>query len=136
MLNRIQLHGYFGHDPELTENQAQDGSLYKTVKFSIGVSRDFGDETDWFFCVLNGKRAEVIDKYFHKGSEIFVEGRLEKYKPKKDPEHTADVVKVTNFDFCGKQNNGEHARGNSSSTASTDDDAHDTFEGIDEDVPF
>ena len=135
MLNRIQLHGYLGRDPELSEKTGQNGS-YLSVKFSIGVSRDFGDETDWFLCVLNGKRAEVIDKYFMKGSEVIVEGRLEKYKPKNDPEHTADVVRVTGFDFVGKSGNSEHARGNKPSTTSTGDNAPDDFESIDEDVPF
>ena len=98
MLNDITLHGYFGRDPELTEAEGQNGP-YKKVSFSIGVGRDYGDATDWFRCVMYGKRAEVIDKFFSKGSEIIVRGRMESYKPKTDPERTAWIVKVTDFDF-------------------------------------
>ncbi len=101
MLNRIELQGYLGRDPELTEKQGQNGP-YKSVSFSIGVGRDFGDGTDWFYCVMNGKRAEVIDKYFSKGSEIIVAGRMESYKPKNDPERTAWIVKVSDFWFTSK----------------------------------
>ena len=98
MLNEITLHGYLGRDPELTDGEGQNGP-YKRVSFSIGVSRDFGDGTDWFRCIMYGKRAEVIDKFFSKGSEIIVSGRMESYKPKNDPERTAWIVKVNNFDF-------------------------------------
>ena len=98
MLNEITLHGYLGRDPELTDAEGQNGP-YKKVSFSIGVSRDYGDDTDWFRCIMYGKRAEVIDKFFSKGSEIIVSGRMESYKPKNDPERTAWIVKVNNFDF-------------------------------------
>ena len=98
MLNEITLHGYMGRDPELTDGEGQNGP-YKKVSFSLGVGRDYGDGTDWFRCVMYGKRAEVIDKFFSKGSEIIVTGRMESYKPKNDPDRTAWIVKVNNFDF-------------------------------------
>ena len=101
MLNEIKLHGYFGRDPELTEHEGQNGA-YKRVAFSLGVSRDYGDQTDWFYCTAYGKRAEVIDKYFGKGSEIIVSGRMESYKPKDDPNRTNWLVRVSSFDFVGK----------------------------------
>lgn len=130
MLNTIQLQGYLGRDPELGEGQGQNGP-YKKVTFSIGVSRDFGDGTDWFRCVLYGKRAEVIDKFFSKGSEILVTGRMESYKPKNDPERTAWIVKVSDFHFCGKRSdNGDSApRNNATIPAAPEADE-------DEDVPF
>lgn len=105
MLNEITIHGYFGRDPEFAEVEGQNGP-YKKVSFSLGVSRDYGDETDWFRCVMYGKRAEVIDKFFKKGSEIIVSGRMESYKPKNDPERTAWILKVNNFDFTRNGNGG------------------------------
>lgn len=105
MLNEITLHGYFGHDPELTDGEGPNGP-YKRVSFSLGVSRDYGDGTDWFRCIMYGKRAEVIDKFFTKGSEIIVTGRMESYKPKNDPDRTAWIVKLSNFDFCRNSSGG------------------------------
>lgn len=102
MENHITIHGYLGRDPELKEMQGQNGT-YKRVTFSVGVGRDFGDETDWFFCTMNGKRAEVIDKLCSKGSELIVTGRMESYKPKNNPEAKAWVLRAYNFDFCGKR---------------------------------
>lgn len=105
MLNEITIHGYLGRDPELTEAEGQNGP-YKKVSFSVGVSRDYGDGTDWFRCVMYGKRAEVIEKFFRKGSEIIVTGRMDSYKPKDDPNRTAWILKVNNFDFCRNSSGG------------------------------
>ena len=105
MLNDIKLHGYLGRDPELSEVEGQNGK-YKKATFSLGVSRDYGDETDWFYCVMYGKRAEVLEKFTGKGSQLIVTGRMESYKPKNDPERTHWLVKVNSFDFCDKKTGG------------------------------
>ena len=131
MLNRIELQGYLGRDPELTYQEGQNGR-YARVAFSLGVGRDYGDGTDWFYCVMNGKRAEVIDKYFRKGSEIIVSGRMESYKPKNDQDHTAWLVKMSDFYFT---RNGTGSSG-SSSQQSQDEPVPDSFEQLEEDIPF
>ena len=112
MLNDIKLQGYLGRDPELTEQQGQNGP-YKRVAFSLGVGRDYGDGTDWFYCVMYGKRAEVIEKYFSKGSEIIVSGRMESYKPKNDQNRTAWLVKMSDFYFT-RNRSGSGSDGSSS----------------------
>lgn len=126
MLNNITIHGYLGRDPELTEIQGNDGP-FKKVTFSVGVSRDFGDETDWFYCTMTGKRAEVVEKFFRKGSEIIVHGRMESYKPKNDPQRTAWILKATGFDFCKKPSGG--AATEPTAIPSTPD-------NLEEDIPF
>lgn len=73
---------------------------------------------------MTGKRAEVIEKYFFKGSQIMVRGRMESYKPKNDPNRTAWLVVVTGFDFCDK------------SGSKPKDTVADTFDQVEEDVPF
>lgn len=107
MLNKIMLHGYLGKDPELQEFESSNGPFLR-ANFSLAVSRDYGDETDWFYCVVYGKRAEVINRFFHKGSEILVAGRMESYRPNTDEAKTNWTVRVSDFNFCGKSSrNGE-----------------------------
>lgn len=129
MLNDLKIQGYLGRDPELSEVNGQKGT-FKKVTFSVGVGRDFGDETDWFRCVLIGKRAEVIDKYFRKGSEIIVSGRMESYRPKKDPDRIVWNVLVTDFWFTRNGTGGGNAGANRNEPAPDD------FEQVEEDVPF
>ena len=124
------IHGYLGRDPELTEHEGQNGP-YKKATFSVGVSRDYGDGTDWVPCAIYGKRAEVVEKFFHKGSEILATGRPESYTPKNNPDRKAWVLRVTDFDFCGKNENGtkEEPSGSADYTPSG-------FDELTEDIPF
>ena len=149
MLNRIELQGYLGRDPELSERQGQNGP-YKSVAFSLGVGRDYGDGTDWFYCTMNGKRAEVIDKYFRKGSEILVSGRMESYKPKNDPDRTAWLVRIDDFHFTRNGIGSGSSTGSSSGSSAAPtpertqnehrqasfEDLPDSFEEAEEDIPF
>lgn len=134
MLNDIKLQGYLGRDPELTEQQGQNGP-YKRVAFSLGVGRDYGDGTDWFYCVMYGKRAEVIEKYFSKGSEIIVSGRMESYKPKNDQNRTAWLVKMSDFYFT-RNGSGSGSSGPSTKAPAQDEPVPDSFEQLEEDIPF
>ena len=134
MLNDIKLQGYLGRDPELTEQQGQNGP-YKRVAFSLGVGRDYGDGTDWFYCVMYGKRAEVIEKYFSKGSEIIVSGRMESYKPKNDQNRTAWLVKMSDFYFT-RNGSGSGSSGSSTKAPAQDEPVPDNFEQLEEDIPF
>lgn len=125
MKNILIIHGYLGRDPEMTEIQGQRGPFKKTT-FSVGVSRDYGDETDWFRCEITGSRAEVVEKWFRKGSQIVVTGRMESYKPKNDSNGKAWTVKVMDFDFCDKKVN----------TDGTSADPEGFEELTDEELPF
>ena len=108
MLNKIEIHGYLGRDPEKKTIEGQKGPYSKTT-VSVGVSRDFGDDTDWFYCVFYGAKADAVEKWFRKGSQIIVTGRMESYKPKNDPNHTAWLLNAETFDFCDRKEKAEPA---------------------------
>ena len=136
MKNEIVIHGYLGRAPELQYKNGQNGQ-YAQATFSVGVSRDFGDETDWFYCIMNGKRAETLEKFFDKGSQILVTGRMRSYKPR-NSDQTAWVLDVKDFDFCDRK---DSPRGSSNSAArgepeQTQLDIPDSFEQAESDIPF
>lgn len=79
-LNRVQLIGYLGKDPET--HQTPTGR--KVTSFSIAVHRRWrgGDgqskeATDWFNVDAWGRLGEICQQYLSKGSLVFVEGRLQ-----------------------------------------------------------
>src|SRR6266487_4483336 len=98
MLNKIMLIGNLGKDPEMNYTP---GGLAIT-KFSLAVSRnkktstgERQEETDWFNIVAMDKRAEICNQYLHKGSKVYIEGRVSqrKYTDKNGVERYAfDVV--------------------------------------------
>ncbi len=78
-LNRVQLIGRLGKDPE--------GKFTPTGKkvthFSLAVSNRWKSKegeakeyTDWFNIEAWGRLGEVCQQYLHKGSLVYVEGRL------------------------------------------------------------
>lgn len=101
MINHITLHGYLGRDPEIKEysNDKGEGSL---ANFSLAVKRNVGDDTDWFNCTAFGNQAKTIEKFFRKGSQIMIEGRMQsdRFTSKDGIEKTAWKVIVERFDFC------------------------------------
>lgn len=125
-MNKIILHGHLGRDPELKTYGKQDGSTGQLANFTLAVSRTTGDETDWFNCTVFGRRAEVIDKYFRKGSQILISGRLESSKYEKNgTKLTSWKVIVDDFDFCDRKEAGTRPEPE-----------HDAFREAEEEIPF
>ena len=123
MINNINIRGRLGRDPEVTEKDGKNGP-FKIARFSVAVDRAFGDETDWFNCEVIGKRADVIGKFFMKGQFISLVGSMESYKTKDD--RIGWRVKVSDFDLPEFGDKGETKKSA----------PKDSFEDIDEDVPF
>ncbi len=98
MLNKIMLIGNLGRDPEMS--YTPNGTA--VTKFSLAVNRitkaDTGEkqkETEWFNIVAWRQLAETCNAYLHKGSKVFIEGRLtqRKYTDKNGNERIAvDVI--------------------------------------------
>ncbi len=78
-VNRVMLIGNLGKDPDV---QVLEGNI-TVVRFPLATTETFRDkngasssQTDWHTVVLWRGLAELARKYLHKGSLIFVEGRL------------------------------------------------------------
>lgn len=135
MLNKITIHGYCGRDPEKTTVDGKKGPYSKT-NVSVGVSRDFGDDTDWFYCVFYGKKADAVEKWFRKGSQIIVTGRMESYKPKNDQNRSAWCLVADSFDFCDKNTNSDGSRASAAEPDEPEPTIPATPELDEEDIPF
>ena len=97
MLNKIMLIGNLGRDPEL--QVTSDGTPF--TRFSLAVSRNYTtksgekrEETEWFNVVAWRQLAETCERYLHKGSKVYIEGRLtqRKYIDKNGLERTSVEV--------------------------------------------
>ncbi|WKZ36937.1 MAG: single-stranded DNA-binding protein [Anaerolineales bacterium] len=99
-LNRVQLIGRLGKDPE--------GKFTPTGKrvchFSLAVSNRWKDKsgetreaTEWVNIEAWGRLGEICQEYLKKGSLIFVEGRLktDKYEDKGETKYFTKIVAQT-----------------------------------------
>ena len=78
-LNRIQLIGRLGKDPE---SHTTPGNR-NVVTFPVAVGNRWKDKqggvkttTDWFNIEAWGKLGEICEKYLHKGKLVYLEGRM------------------------------------------------------------
>jgi single-strand DNA-binding protein len=83
MVNKIMLIGNVGKDPEL--QLTSDGTPF--TRFSLAVNRSYKsssgekvEETEWFNIVVWRQLAEICERYLHKGSKVYIEGRLSQRK--------------------------------------------------------
>lgn len=98
-LNKITLIGNLGADPDLRstkEGRAVLNFRIATTETYVTKDGEKRENTQWHTCVLWGPRAEALSKYLHKGSRVFVEGRMEyrQYEDKENNKRTAAEVNV------------------------------------------
>lgn len=124
MLNKIMLIGNLGRDPEL--NVTQEGT--PVTKFSLAVSRNTKtstgerkEETEWFNVVAWRQLAETCERYLHKGSKVYIEGRLQtrKYTDRNGVERTSVEVIASDMEMLTPKSASSSSE--SSSAGSADD---------------
>lgn len=83
-LNKVILIGNLGRDPE-TRFMPSGGAV---CNFSIATTESWKDKqsgqkqekTEWHNIVMFGRLAEIAQQYLKKGSQVYVEGRLQTRK--------------------------------------------------------
>ena len=133
-MNSVQLIGRLTRDPEI---RYTDGGA-SIARFGLAVDRRFkqenGADADFINIVSFGKTAEFIEKYFHKGMKIALNGRIQtgSYTDKDGKKvYTTDVI-AENVEFCeSKQSNSQEAKDSNASN-----DFLNVPEEINEELPF
>jgi len=132
-MNSVQIVGRFTRDPEI---RYTDGGI-SIARFSLAVDRRFkkdgGQQADFPTCVAFGKTAEFIEKYFHKGQRIGIQGRIQTGKYENNDGatvYTTDIV-VETCEFV------ESKAASSDQNPNVDEDGFmNVPDGIDDEVPF
>ncbi len=78
-INKVILIGNLGRDPDI--RQLENGT--KVASFSLATTESYKnkegnrvDQTEWHNIVLWRGLAEIAEKYLHKGSTIYLEGKI------------------------------------------------------------
>lgn len=138
MLNKVQIIGNLGRDPEIRytgDNKAIANLTVATTETWKDQSGQRQDKTEWHRVVIFGAVAEVAEKYLKKGSQAYFEGKLQtrKWEDKEGNEkYTTEIV----VDRGGKMlmlGGGDGGSNGATKPASTSQD--DAFED-DSDLPF
>ena len=138
-MNKSILIGRFTRDPEV---RYTDGGT-SIARFTIAVDRRFKkdgeQQADFISCIAFGKTAEFVEKYFHQGMKIGLEGRIQtgSYTNKDGVKvYTTDVV-AENVEFVeSKSSGGEQSYERPSEGHADGNGFMNIPDGIDEELPF
>jgi single-strand DNA-binding protein len=102
-INKVILVGNLGEKPELKYG----GNGNAVTNLSVATSESWTDKntgqkqekTEWHRVILFGKLAEIAGQYLHKGSKVYVEGKLQtrKWQDKSGADRYTTEVVVSSF---------------------------------------
>lgn len=150
-MNKVILCGRIVRDPELRTSEVGDNSSF--CRFSIAVDRPWVRDrenqqtADFISCVCFGKTAEFIEKWFHKGDPIMVEGRIQtgSYTNRDGQKVYTTDVNVERTEFVPKSNGTGETKpdvpvgsrgGRDTSEARRHETYRDVPGGVNEELPF
>ena len=82
-VNKVLIIGNAGKDPETKYTESGTAVCTLTMATKHSWKEKDGqrqEKTEWHRVVFWGKLAEIVDKYVKKGSQVYVEGRIETRK--------------------------------------------------------
>jgi len=110
-VNKVILIGNLGRDPEVRYMPSGDA----VANISIATTETWKDKngekqekTEWHRVAMFGKTAEIAGEYLKKGSQVYIEGRLEtrKWTDKEGQERTTTEVRADRMQMLGSRSGG------------------------------
>lgn len=107
MLNKVQVIGNLGQDPKVTQLSNGNGQMasFSVATTEKGYTTQRGvqvpERTEWHNIVLFGRLADVAAKFLHKGSKVFVEGKMHtrKYTDRLGVERYTTEINADNLEM-------------------------------------
>ena len=84
MLNKVQIIGRLGQDPETVGEGVVRLNVATTETWKDRESGEKREKTEWHRVALFGRLADIATKYLRRGSLVYIEGSLETRKYDKD----------------------------------------------------
>lgn len=111
-VNKVQIIGNLGRDPET--RTFPSGDMVANVRIATTDrwrDKETGEEksaTEWHSVVFNGRLAEVVAKYLHKGSQVYVEGslRTRKWQDKDGQDRYSTEIRADTMQMLGSRQDG------------------------------
>lgn len=146
-VNKVILVGNLGKDPEVRYTASGDAacsfSIATTESWKDKQSGEKKEKTEWHNISMFGKLAEIAGQYLKKGSQVYLEGRLEtrKWQDKEGKDRYTTEVKVSEMKMLGsRQGMGGPAPSDNDMTdyapAPRKDKPKPSFDDLGDDIPF
>ena len=115
MINKVILVGNVGLDPEVRTME----SGVKVARLRLATSERYTDRqsgerkeiTEWHTITLWRNLADIVDRYVHKGSQLYIEGRLRtrEWTDKDNIKRYTTEILADNMQLLGSRSDGQGA---------------------------
>ena len=111
-VNKVILVGNLGNDPDIryTAGGAAVGniSLVTAESWKDKNSGEQQEKTEWHRIVFFGRLAEIVGEYLRKGSQVYIEGRLQtrKWQDKEGHDRYTTEIVANEMQMLGSKNGG------------------------------
>lgn len=151
-LNKAMIIGRLGQDPEV--RYTQDNTAVANLSVATGEkykdkNGEMKENTEWHRVVLWGRTAEIAQEYLKKGSQVYIEGKIQTRSWEDKDGQTKYTTEIKGYSLTmldskgsGGGNNAPHpAESGGSQPAGNQPvnskvDLNETFDDIDDDLPF
>ena len=140
-INKVIIVGNLGADPD--SRAMPSGNAVTNISVATSESwndRDTGEKqekTEWHRVVFFNRLAEIAAQYLKKGSQVYVEGKLQtrKWEDKEGNERWTTEIVANQMQMLGDRMSNDMSNDNASSSQSSSDNDFSTDE-FDDDIPF
>ena len=143
MLNKVQIIGRVGKDPEV--RYATNGDAI--ANFTVATSERYKDKqtgeavekTEWHNVSAFRRLGEIVGEYVRKGSLIYIEGKIQTRKYDKDGvTHYATGIVASEMKMLGSKDGGQQQQGQPrpQNKPAPSQSSGSGFDDMDDDIPF
>lgn len=132
-VNKVILVGHLGDDPEVkympSGSAVANISIATTEAWKDKNTGEKQEKTDWHRIVFFGRLAEIAGEYLRKGSQVYIEGKLQtrKWQAKDGSDRYTTEIVASDMQMLGGKSKPENAGYDTPPAMSHD---------FDEDYPF
>lgn len=139
-INKVIIVGNLGADPDT--KSMPSGNM--VANFSVATSESWNDrdtgerqeKTEWHRVVFFGRLAEIADQYLRKGSQVYVEGKLQtrKWEDRDGNERWTTEIVGNQLQMLGERMNSGSSQSNNMDQSTSKSNFND--DEFDDDIPF
>ena len=139
-VNKVIIVGNLGADPDAKSmpsgNMVANFSVATTESWNDRDTGERQEKTEWHRVVFFGRIAEIADQYLKKGSQVYVEGKLQtrKWEDRDGNERWTTEIVGSQLEMLGdRMSSGSNQSNNMNQSTSKSNFSDDEF---DDDIPF